>query len=136
MTMKITQKAAVSGLLFSLCLVPSAFADKPEWAGSKGKPDQQQVEAHKAEMKAKRGDVEQEMAETEDRAEKEKMKKEKQLKQEKDKKQKQMREHQDDAGMESEEMKQERERMHQSDAPSQPEGKSKKWWKFWGSEEE
>lgn len=52
------------GALLVLALSQPVLADKPEWAGKKETPSQEQVEAHKAEMKAKRSGAEEKMEET------------------------------------------------------------------------
>lgn len=54
--MKLTKTLLpVSVLVVSAGLALPALADKPEWSGSKGKPDSEQVDAHKEAMKEKRG---------------------------------------------------------------------------------
>ncbi|HBO93277.1 MAG TPA: hypothetical protein DD667_08355, partial [Gammaproteobacteria bacterium] len=112
----------------------------------------EQVDAHKAEMKAKRGEAGRgadEDSHYADKKGKELKDKTKDKSKEKYKDKKQMREHAEDGDMQKHEMKQERDRMHQEPMheepmhqdeaadpvrPQQSEGKSRKWWKFWGEE--
>ena len=149
---RLTALTLSAALTSALTVAPSAWADKPEWAGNKEKPSAEQVDAHKAEMKAKRGEAGRGADEDSHYADKKgKELKDKELKdktkdksKEKYKDKKQMREHAEDGDMQKHEMKQERDRMHQEPMhqdkaadpvrPQQSEGKSRKWWKFWGEE--
>ena len=54
---RLTALTLSAALTSALTVAPSAWADKPEWAGNKEKPSAEQVDAHKAEMKAKRGEA-------------------------------------------------------------------------------
>ena len=149
---RLTALTLSAALTSALTVAPSAWADKPEWAGNKEKPSAEQVDAHKAEMKAKRGEAGRgadEDSHYADKKGKELKDKTKDKSKEKYKDKKQMREHAEDGDMQKHEMKQERDRMHQEPMheepmhqdevadpvrPQQSEGKSRKWWKFWGEE--
>ena len=128
--MKLHLITVSSALLLAMSVSQPGFADKPEWAGGKEKPSREQVEAHREEMKAKRGSAEDEMEDARD------MKaRGKEGKGDRDKMQKRDREHQDD-DMHEREMKQDRDRdrdrMKESSMDKQrDEGKSRRWWKFW-----
>lgn len=145
--MKLHLITVSSALLLAMSVSQPGFADKPEWAGGKEKPSREQVEAHREEMKAKRGSAEDEMEDARDM--KARGKEGKEGKGDRDKMQKRDREHQDD-DMHEREMKQDRDRdrdrMKESSMEKQREKKSesmqtqteqgesknRRWWKFWG----
>ena len=125
-----------------LMLSMVSFADKPEWAG-KGKPTEEQKEAHRVAMDAKSDDMDDDLDEEREKAEK-KMKKAT-----KDKKEKMAREDDDDdeyyeddddrdaSGMAKQAGKkadQERKELGKGSEKGQDmrEENSRKWWKFWG----
>jgi hypothetical protein len=120
--------------LAMLMLSMVSFADKPEWAG-KGKPTDEQKEAHRVAMEAKSDDRDDDLDEAREKSEK-KMKKAK-----KDKKEKMAREDDDDdqdasdmAKQAGKKADQERKEVGKGSEKGQTrrEENSKKWWKFWG----
>lgn len=127
-------------ILFSF-IAMGAYADKPEWAG-KGKPTAEQKAAHKAAMNAKEDDDE-DYDEDDDgngkdknKAKKEKVKKDKKAKKEKD--------DDDDSDRQSGLEKQKTKKSEQeqkeldkgSDRGKEARETRRKWWQFWGGEEE
>lgn len=107
--------------LLSMALAAPVVAEKPEWAG-KGKPTQEQKEAHQLAMDAKEG-------------EQEKLKLEKDKKDKKDKKEKKDNTEKV-SGIEKQTEKKstqvQKELDKGSDKGKESREKSKKWWKFWG----
>ena len=140
-------------LIFTLTMLmfsAVSFADKPEWAG-KGKPTDEQKEAHRIAMEAKVDDVESDLDATLEKSEKENNKSKKSEKSEKsekdkkDKKEKMTRDHEDDvndddasdtkkqAGKKADQERKEAGKGSEKGQTKREEN-SKKWWKFWKNE--
>lgn len=104
--------------LLSMALAAPVVAEKPEWAG-KGKPTQEQKEAHQLAMDAKEG-------------EQEKLKLEKDKKDKKDKKDNTEKVSGIEKQTEKKSTQVQKELDKGSDKGKESREKSKKWWKFWG----
>lgn len=114
----------VTFLLAAFIALPS-MAEKPEWAGNKGKPRVEQKESHRSAMQVKE-DLEEEHE-----------KKEKKLKDKKQKKEKKIKgESEEFKGLDKQQAKKSEQVQKELDKGSEKgieaRDERKKWWKFWG----